>query len=350
MRPRHPSASRRSTFVVLASIAIAVAGLLAPPAGAARPSLDPGPALTWHDCGGPFECTRIDVPLDHDGPGGEQISVAMIRLPATDPAHRVGSLFVNPGGPGSSGVDFVRGDARDVLPAQVQSRFDIVGFDPRGVGRSTPIRCFPSVAEQQEFFADVPAFPVGSAQRAAYADQMARLASSCAALNPALLDHLSTANVARDLDVMRAAVGDARLSYAGYSYGTLLGQTYAGLFPDRVRVLALDGVLDPVAWTTGRGQQGDSVPFSLRVGGPAATTGAMDHFLDACQDAGPRGCAFASHDTHGQFDRLMKRLRHHPVVLDEGDGPETFTYADVVDGLRGGLTFPPIWPEIGLLL
>ena len=118
------------------------------------------PTLDWVDCGDGLQCTNALVPLDYDRPDGSQISLALARVPAGDPAHRVGSIFVNNGGPGNSVLDFVRGDARNVLPADVQASFDIVGFDPRGVGRSTPVRCFADAASQEAFFGSLPPFPV----------------------------------------------------------------------------------------------------------------------------------------------------------------------------------------------
>jgi len=306
--------------------------------------------LRWHRCGDPFQCARVQVPLDYDRPHAARIGLSLVRIPAGDPAHRIGSVFVNPGGPGNSGVDFVRTDARNVLPGAVQNRFDVIGFDPRGVGRSTPVRCFASTAQQQEFFGAQPAFPVGRRQTQRFMASMADLGRRCAQRNEKLVGHLSTANVARDLDLLRRAVGDSKLTYAGYSYGSLLGETYANLFPHRVGALALDGILDPVAWTTGRGDSGRRVPFSLRVGGPRATSQALGFFLRQCQQAGPDGCAFAGRHTAAKFDTLMRRLRSAPVILDAGQGPQPFTYDDIVDGLRGGLTFPPIWPDIAGLL
>jgi pimeloyl-ACP methyl ester carboxylesterase len=356
---QHPT-RRRTSFAVAALVALIGSFAATTAVGAEPPGTSPNVVedaasvpvdpIPWHACGGSFECARVKVPLDHDEPTAKQISLAVIRIPAADPAHRIGSLFVNPGGPGNSGVDFVREDALSVLPAAVHDRFDIVGFDPRGVARSTPFRCFNNVAEQQNFFAQVPAFPVGAKEEARYAESMRALGATCAVRNPELIQHLSTANVARDLDLLRQAVGDTKLSYAGFSYGTFLGETYASLFPGRVRVLELDGVVDPVAWTTGRAGRGSEVPFSLRVGSARATSSTLGFFLRQCQQAGAQHCAFASAHTTAKFDRLMNSLLHKAVVIDAGQGPERFTYADVVDAFRGSLQFPPIWSDVASLL
>ena len=252
----------------------------------------------------------------------QQISLALIKLGATDPAHRIGTLFTNPGGPGNSGVAFVRDEARDVYSAGVRARFDVVGFDPRGVGESTPVRC--PAGEPQ------PPFPVGAQQEREFAAAAADLGRRCRVANGELLDHLSTANVARDLDVLRAAVGDAKLTFAGHSYGSHLGATYANLFPQRVRAIVLDSVLDSNAWMNGIG------PFSLRVGSQEATSKALRYFLETCKAAGPK-CAFSDGDPVKEFDTLMARLREAPL--------SGFTYADVVNIMRDVLGFTPGWPS-----
>ena len=150
------------------------------------------------------------------------------------------------------------GSARTAYPAEVRARFDIVGMDPRGVGASTPVRCFADADAQQAFFADYNVLPIGRAEQAAAVRKAADFGARCQARVGWLLPHLSTANVARDLDLMRAAVGDRTLSYVGYSYGTYLGATYANLFPGKVRVLALDANTDPPAYADG---PRDTVPF-----------------------------------------------------------------------------------------
>ena len=291
-----------------------------------------------------MECATARVPLDYDHAAGKKISLALIRRPATDQGHRIGSLFVNNGGPGNSVLDFVRGDTTRVLSPRVQARFDVVGFDPRGVGQSTPVQCFTGLDEQGEFFGSRPALPVGPDEVRAFTKGSKALGRLCDERNGDLLDHLSTANVARDMDLLRRAVGDERLTFAGYSYGGLLGITYANLFPGRVRAIMLDGAPDPVEWTRSDGAA-KKTPFSVRLGSADATSKALGFFLDSCQAAGD-GCAFASPDTRAKFDTLLARLLEHPVTLETPDGSLEVTYGFLVDGLRGGLTFPPIWAEL----
>ena len=174
--------------------------------------------LQWRSCyadvGPNFQCAVAQVPLDHSRPHGPTISLALTRLPATDQRRRIGSLFLNPGGPGGSGVDYVLGAGPVPVHAEVRARFDLVGFDPRGIMRSTPLRCFRSEAEWPPF----PDFGVPADARAgAGVDRVsiARSTRACRTRANAIRDHMSTANVARDLDVLRGQVGDDKLTYAG---------------------------------------------------------------------------------------------------------------------------------------
>ncbi len=199
--------------------------------------------LRWVRCDQTFECTRLLVPFDYAQPAGRRFSLPVIRLPASHPAQRIGSLLVNPGGPGGSGVSYAR-RARSVIAAPVRARFDIVGFDPRGAGGSVPaVHCLTG-PQLDAYFAtnDSPATP---SQRAALVVQAQRFARGCQRDSAALLRYVGTRNAARDLDVLRAALGDAKLTFLGKSYGTYLGAWYAQLFPRHVRALVLDGAIDP---------------------------------------------------------------------------------------------------------
>ncbi len=300
------------------------------------------PALSWTACAGGLQCATARVPLDYDQPRGAQISLALVRRPATDRAHRIGSLFVNPGGPGGSGVDFVASGAAALWSPQVQARFDVVGFDPRGIGRSSPVRCFPSTAAQSAFFGRTPAFPVGRPQTVAYISTWERFAGRCVAGNAAIMQHMATADVARDLDVLRAAVGDRGLTYDGVSYGSYLGNTYANLFPHHVRALVVDGVLDPVAWSTGRGD-GASTPVSLRLGSEQGAAATLAEFLRLCEAGGPR-CAFSAGDPAAKYQTLLARAAAGAITVPTPDGPVPVTLSDLVSGVLGGLYAPSVWP------
>jgi pimeloyl-ACP methyl ester carboxylesterase len=213
------------------------------PSGAQADPLAPyySQKLGWRDCGDGFSCAWLEVPLDYSQPA-RAIELAVVKL-ATTAKSRVGSLVLNPGGPGGSGVDYARGAGKS-LPPVVRSHFDIVGFDPRGIGQSRPaIRCVSS-AQLDEFVAQDPV-PHDGAQKQALLDESRTFANGCAARSGELLAHVGTVDVARDLDVLRAALGDAKLTYLGKSYGTLLGALYAEQFPAHVRALVLDGAVDP---------------------------------------------------------------------------------------------------------
>ena len=198
--------------------------------------------VRWRDCETGAECTRIKVPLDYADPGGRAIALSVLRIPAASAKQRVGSLVVNPGGPGGSGVEYAS-NAASYFGSEVRQAFDIVGFDPRGVGRSTPVRCL-SDARLDAFVAADPD-PDTRAEEERAERLQARFGRGCVQESGDLAAHVSTQEAARDIDVLRAVVGDAKLSYFGASYGTFLGATYAELFPDRVGRMVLDGALDP---------------------------------------------------------------------------------------------------------
>ena len=195
----------------------------------------------------------MTVPRDWSQPSAGDLEVPVLRLPASDRDTRIGSLLVNPGGPGVSGVDYARA-ARAQFTAPVRASYDIVGFDPRGTGGTNPVRCLPS-DQLDDFFAADPT-PDDAGEQQALLTSIRDLTKGCEAKSGGILPHLSTEDTARDMDVIRAALGDEKLSYLGASYGTYLGAVYAGLFPDRVGRLVLDGALDPSldGVATGKGQ------------------------------------------------------------------------------------------------
>lgn len=205
------------------------------------PATRPAAGLVWQPCGD-LECSTLQVPLDHGNPGGRTIGIALNRHRAANQTRRIGSLLVNPGGPGASGTESLPLILRRIS-ARVKDQFDIVGFDPRGVGKSAPIRCLPS-AELAAFFA-VDSSPDDAAEKTAFVRATEKFIAGCQQRSGDLLPHVGTPDAARDMDLIRAAVGDERLSYVGFSYGTSLGATYAELFPTRVRALVLDGAVDP---------------------------------------------------------------------------------------------------------
>ena len=197
---------------------------------------------SWKKCRSDKLCATIKVPLDYAKPEGEQIELSLLKVSAGSSSQRVGSLVVNPGGPGSSGVDYAE-QASHFFGSELRQAFDIVGFDPRGVGESTPVECL-SDDELDAFVASDPD-PDNADEIEQGDDMLAAFGAGCVEKSGALASHVSTVEAARDIDIIRAVVGDKSLSYFGASYGTFLGATYADLFPERVGRMVLDGAIDP---------------------------------------------------------------------------------------------------------
>ncbi|WP_193611114.1 alpha/beta hydrolase [Nocardioides lijunqiniae] len=196
--------------------------------------------IDWESCGS-NQCGALTVPIDYRDAGGETIELELVKVPAGDPDARVGSLVVNPGGPGASGVAYAEGSS-EVFRDQLTSRFDVVGFDPRGTGGSDPVDCLPD-EEMTDFLAVDPA-PDDAGEETELVDELETFFAGCVERSDALVGHVTTAEAARDMDVLRAALGEASLYYLGASYGTKLGATYAELFPTKVGRLVLDGAVD----------------------------------------------------------------------------------------------------------
>lgn len=283
-------------WLALAGLAIAwIPAFAPPPADPLRDFYTQRPA--WTPCveDPTFECARIEVPLDYADPGGEKITLAVNRLPAADPARRLGSLLTNPGGPGSSGLSFVY-RARGFFSDDLRARYDIVGMDPRGVGESSPVNCL-MTTEMSE-----------AESTAAYARA---LAASCAESAGKIIAHVRTPDVARDLDVVRGALGERALHYYGASYGTVLGQFYAHLFPRTVGRMALDSVADTTGWPGDPSAQ--AVGFETAFGVMVAT----------CLDQG--GCPLGKDRTDivSRVGRMVARLDARPLRAGSGEAPVT---------------------------
>ncbi len=212
----------------------------------------PTPELDWYRCYGYAECATVDLPLDYDKPHGATTEIAVLRVKARDQKHRIGSLFVNPGGPGGSGTDIALA-APYFLGDELLDRFDVVGIDPRGVAASEQVKCFKSVKDQTRAYEGLNvAFPYTRDEEKAFVASAIAVGTACSTTGRPLSGAMSTAEVARDMDVLRRAVGDKKLTYLGFSYGSVLGQYYANMFPDRVRAVVIDGVLDATAWFGGQ--------------------------------------------------------------------------------------------------
>jgi pimeloyl-ACP methyl ester carboxylesterase len=201
--------------------------------------------LHWESCGDAMQCTTATAPMDWSDPARDSIELALIRQPATS-ADRIGSLLVNPGGPGGSGYDFILDSIDYATDARLQAGFDIVGFDPRGVNRSTAVSCYQDPRELDEYLYGIsPNQPGSDAWIADLEAANEKLGQACLEHTGALLHFVDTVSAARDLDLLRAMLGDQKLNYLGYSYGTLLGATYADLYPGNTGRMVFDGAVDP---------------------------------------------------------------------------------------------------------
>jgi pimeloyl-ACP methyl ester carboxylesterase len=289
------------------------------------------PVLAWKPCDHGFYCATAHVPLSYNDPRGAQISIAVISSRATGPGPSLGWLFINGGGPNPQ-VSSMPG-AYSNLPAAWRERYNIITFDPRGMGYSTQIRCFPTEEAENALLGNLPVFPVGKAQEEAYDQAYAKLDARCARDAGPLLDHDSTADIARDMNLLREAVGDPVLNYYGASYGTLLGAIYANLFPAATGRMVLDGNLNPVAWSAGNSH----VPAFARLDSPQASEATMAAFLDLCGKAATSACAFSAGTpaaTTAKWNKLLRLVSKHPVNLGGQQG--TYTYADTVASVNLG--------------
>ncbi len=264
-RPEHvdgmPRAGRAAVAAGIAAVLLALTGCVPSFLSAAQPVSTPTgeqvgaelepfytQVLEWERCGDGLGCATATAPLDWDDPARGEIDLALVRHVAS--GKKVGSLLVNPGGPGGSGYDFVADSLDYAVGAPLKERFDIVGFDPRGVGRSTAVTCYDAAQMDDYIFGVVPAERGSDEWVSAVGAAATDFADACSTNTGDLLGEVDTVSAARDLDLLRAILGDEQLNYLGFSYGTFLGATYADLYPDKVGRLVLDGALDPSATDT----------------------------------------------------------------------------------------------------
>lgn len=303
--------------------------------------------LSWAPCADfndpDVTCASLDVPMDYDQPEGLQYTLRMAKLSAAQPDQKVGTLFVNPGGPGGSSVRMVQ--RAHTLPAELRNRFDIVGVDPRGIGGSHLANCFGNAQDLNAFRDKVANIyhPINGAEITESSKYGVLLAEACAKHGAVVLNHMSSAQVARDMDVVRRAVGDDQLTYLGLSYGTHIGQVYANLFPDRVRALALDGVVNGADWVGSNHNQRrnqDRRLFSA-IGAEAA----LKSVFNECAKAGQGRCELAAADDsqpspQQRFDSLFAGVKEKERSVDydyDEDGVVDYSERVRYDLLSGEL-------------
>ncbi|UTT52154.1 alpha/beta hydrolase [Microbacterium maritypicum] len=307
MNNRSTSRLRRAAAIVagLAAASVALSGCLYAmiPEQSSRPSTTSAPdtegvaedllpfysqELTWTECGVGFDCTDVTAPLDWEDPGKGEITLSVVRHRAE--GTPVGSLLTNPGGPGASGVDLILNNLDYAVGSDLIENFDVIGFDPRGVGASTAVTCY-DAPQMDEYLYGIPAAARGTAEwEAELLDSHKAFAEACDANSGGILPYITTVNAARDMDLIRAVLGDKQLNYLGYSYGTFLGATYAKLYPEKAGRLVLDGAIDP------------AVP-GLEVGATQALgfESALRAYMQDCLDSGE--CPF-----NGTVDEAMTDL------------------------------------------
>ena len=344
------SVTRLANALVLALVLAGICAAIVLAGGASTAAQSRMPAagvgakgVAWAACDPPgsrLQCARIRVPLDWVHPRGRMITLAVIRHLASNAKQRIGTLFINPGGPGDTGVGLVRGDPEGV-DALGGGRFDVVSWDPRGTNESTRVRCFRSHRAETKFWAGA-SIPTTSRASQGFRRKIAALAGRCGRVSGWLLPHISTADTARDLDYLRRLVGERHLTYVGLSYGTYLGQTYANMFPGRVRAMLLDGVVDPVPY---------SKSAEARVASQAGGSDEVfDRFLSLCARAGQNRCALAggARSPAEKVERLFARVKRKPIPPKANprlSSSERLTYSKLLLSQFQPLRAPTAWPK-----
>jgi len=291
------------------------------PTSSPTPSVAAG-SITWTDCSGGFQCGKLLVPLDYSNPGARKVSLALIKKPKQGTQPRIGSLLYNPGGPGESGVDYLRNDSSI---KDLNQRFDVVAWDPRGIGGSTRISCVDNATLDNYLALD--SVLDDPQEKAATIAADKGFVDGCQQHSGFLLPFMDGATTARDMDQIRAALGDPKLTYIGFSYGTLLGEWYAHLFPTHVRALSLDGVVDPGV-SANESQLRQVVGFEQN----------LQAFLADCRSRA--SCTFGrSGDPATKLNDLMARLDTTPISV----GSRQLTRNLAMTGLLQTLYDQSLW-------
>jgi pimeloyl-ACP methyl ester carboxylesterase len=243
-------------------------------------------------------------------------------------------IFINPGGPGGLGTVQIPAWI-GFMPAVLLRDYDIVSWDPRGVGASTAVQCSANAAAEAAFLGPYADFPADLSQQAGYISRWAAFGKACPARSSDLLEHVSTADTARDLDLLRRALGQPKLNYIGLSYGTFLGATYANLFPGRAGKMVLDGSIAPTAWTNS-GRPDARLSLWVRIGSTTSVAKTLAAFLSICGQHSTHDCAFSAGTpaaTTAKWDALLARLRRAPITV----GGTAITYTGLLSDVSDAL-------------
>lgn len=308
----------------------------------ARPQ--PPPALPLSACGAGLECGTIEVPVDHDAADGETLTLPVIRHRALDPDRRIGVLVVGPGGPGASVEEFVRQTVAPAAPGQpayfgqeILDRFDIVGVEPRGIGGPDAVACLSPERREELVAMDGTPFPLTEAERAEAVALAEELADACGATTPAAeLASFGTINHVRDIDLVRAALGEEQISFLGISYHTLVGATYGAQFGDRLRAMVLDSPVSPRRWMAD--------PLGSLLAQTRSAEEVFDAYLESCRQVG-EACPLGP-DPGATFDELVRTFEERPLEVPAPDGGPVRTVdgADVEGAARLAVFDRRLWP------
>jgi len=308
--------------------------------------------MIWRDCfshlSEDLQCATLTVPLDHADADSPTIRIPSIRLSARDQKNKLGTLVVNPGGPSASGINFILGFGDELYSESVRDRYDIVSFDPRGVKRSEPVSCFNSYAQYFEIVSG-PEFPVDDEdiEQKLYRD--IQFDSLCAQNAGPIIDHMSTADVARDMEYLRVALEVDTFSYVGFSYGTYLGITYSSMFPGKLDKLVLDSVVPPTQWSVGEGKEGKRIPLAARLRTAQGSEDTLNEFFRLCDEAGSASCLFAP-GAQDRFAQLKTRLRAQYKQSNLGSSYKLPQYDEFVSTVLSYLYEPTEWSWLGYYL
>jgi len=344
-------------LILSASACAPLFGLLTPDPPLPEPGFESygSQQITWGRCptgGGDLQCARVYAPLDWsnaDAVGGvtdrsSDIELALVKHPAESGESR-GTIFVNPGGPGASGVDYVAANYEGAVSAELRAHFDVVGWDPRGVGSSSAVHCLDDDGLDEFLYgtgdpaSDGATLEVGSdAWIRMSIDSSAEFGRACLDETGELLGHVDTGSTVRDLDMLREIVGDPKLNYIGYSYGTRIGALYADLFPERVGHLALDGAFDPSV----------SIVEATRVQSVGVEVALRDYAADCLtRSQCPLSQARTAEEGVAQIDRLLQKVERDPIRADDG---RMLYDGTLFTAMVATLYSPSLWPHLDQII